>query len=380
MASRTNTFGYPLWEFLAGPRDRFRDFYVQLSNTSRIEVIDFEGVVSVARGVFPLAVLLFGHLGGVAALTVEQSLFVYNMLVLLILISGVLLCFQEWFVRCFVVTSFPVLFAFLRGNNELLIFGIFLCAVATMKRNPKSALLVASLGMLIEPHLVFVFFIGQAIRHKMFPRIIALSAMMLLLASLYVPTFSLFSMIRSILEFSATQGQGGALFRLTHNQSLVASIAGYMYLMQGELAGLNITLTASLLGLLVVVVSALVVFFGVRKSKVEHVDLLIVLLSVAMILPVYSFSYRTIWLLYPLGVILDSHPERTTSKFREIQMVILALIILPKSWYVWSDPIGDVHFYEATLIDPILTLALLVVTLLRIHHENEKDAAPASRL
>lgn len=84
-----------MWRFLTGPNDRFRDFYVQLSNSSRILIVQFEDIVRVARGAFPLAVLLYGHLGGVAAMTVEQSVLVYNLLVVTVLTIGVLVTFQK---------------------------------------------------------------------------------------------------------------------------------------------------------------------------------------------------------------------------------------------------------------------------------------------
>jgi len=369
-----------MWKFLTGENDRFRDFYVQLSNTRRIEMIDFEGVTIVARGVFPLAVLLYGHLGGVAAMTVRQSLVVYNLLVVLVLITGIFCSFSKWSVRCFVITSYPVLFAFFRGNNELLTFGVFLCGAAAAKRSQEKGVLIASLGQLIEPHLSFVVFIKRLAERMMLLKILVLGAMVLLLASLYVPNSSMFWMIRSIFEFSATQGQGGALFRLTHNISLVAGIEGYTYLIQGTSGMPRVMLWALLVGLVVVLISVLIVLLSAQKSNVNHVDLLIVLMSIALLLPVYSFPYRTIWLLYPLGLILESPIRRVTSKSRQIQMYILIGIVLPKSWFVWFDPVSGLHFYEATLIDPVLTLSLLVVTLTRIHHGNKNGETLTSYL
>lgn len=379
-ATKVSKIGYPMWEFLTGQSDRFRDFYVQLSNTHRIEIIDFESLVRVVRGVFPLAILLYGHLGGVAGLTVRQSLLVYNLLVVLVLITGILCSFRKWFVRLFVITSFPVLFAFFRGNNELLTFGVFLCGVAVARRSLEKGVLIASLGQLIEPHLSFLFVVKLITKRTMLLKILVLSAAVVLLASLYVPESSMFMIIRSIFEFSATQGQGGTLFRLTHNVSLIAGIEGYAYLIRGTSGMPPTSLSVALVGSTVILVSALIVFLSAQKSKVNDVDLLIVLMSISLLVPVYSFSYRTIWLLFPLGLILESPIGWTTSRLYQIQMYILIGLVLPKSWLVWSDPVSGLYFYESTLIDPVLTLVLLIVTLTRIHHGNKDGKTANSHL
>jgi len=343
---------------------------VQLSNSSRIEIVQFEDIVRVARGAFPLAILLYGHLGGVAAMTVEQSVLVYNLLVVTVLTIGVLATFQKWFVRLFVLTSFPVLFAFFRGNNEILTFGIFLCGMALIRRNPKTGVLVLLSGQLIEPHFSFVFWIWRLANREILLLTFVLSTTVLMIASIYVPGGSVAESINSIFEFVATQAQDGNLFRLTHNISLAAATDGYSYLFRGSSGVLDSVSWLPLVGMATATISSLIVLVVSRESKVEHVDLLIVILCLSLLLPLYSFTYRTIWLLYPLGLLLESSSEKVDLSTRRIQLILLMIIVVPKCWYFWSDPVSNVAFYEATLIDPTLTLALLIVTLSRMVSKN----------
>lgn len=252
----------------------------------------------------------------------------------------------------------------------MLTFGVFLCGMALIRRSQKTGVLVLLSGQLIEPLFSFIFWIWRLANREILLLTFVLSVTVLMIALMYVPGGSVAESINSIFEFVATQAQDGNLFRLTHNISFAAATDGYSYLFRGFSGVLDSASWLPLVGVAMATISSLIVFVVSRESKVEHFDPLIVILCFSLLLPLYSFTYRTIWLLYPLGLLLESSSEKVDLSTRRIQLILLMIIIVPKCWYFWSDSVSNVAFYEAALIDPTLTLTLLTITLSQMASKN----------
>ena len=112
--------------------------------------------------------------------------------------------------------------------------------------------------------------------------------------------------------------------------------------------------------MIVLVIVAFIPLFQIHGANRE-----IVVACLLLLVPMYSFPYRTIWLLLPLGHLLDTSRPACDPRFRPLQVALILLLIIPKGWFVWSQPSIGVEFHEGTLIDPVLATVLLVVTFLQ---------------
>lgn len=378
--SRLGGTSYPMWRFLAGSDDRFRDFFVQIGESQRIEQVAFQNL-EVFRGVFPGAILLYGHLGGAVGLSLGQSLVVYNLIVVLVLTVGACMAFRQYFVRLFVLTSFPVMFGFLRGNNEILTFGLFLIGTSLIQRNLwKSGFVVALVGQLIEPNLFFV------LLKKLFSRsgvllLLLISCVLATTSSLFTGSASPTEIISDSIRFTLTQSQGGGLFGLLHNVSLPAAIGGWRYVF-GETSSLTLLSVSleSISEVLTLVMIVLVIVAFIPLFQIHGANREIVVACLLLLAPMYSFPYRTIWLLVPLGHLLDTSRPACNPRFRPLQVALILSLIIPKGWFVWSQPSIGVEFHEGTLIDPVITTVLLAVTFLQPWTTQHKNLAKDTRV
>ena len=362
--------GYPMVRFLAGESDRFRDFIVQLSNGSGIQSLTFNGF-EILRGGFPGGAILYYHLGPSVGLSVNQGIFVYQVVVLALLAVGLYVCFDSILAKVAVALSFPVFFGLFRGNNDVVVFALYLIGMGLCKRGEARLGFVSKwLGQLIEPNFLLFEIIRSTSRRLLFAGFV-LFAGVTALTNLLAPTFrSPIKVLWSSVQFSLTQGPQSANFLLTHNIGLVAGIEAWFQLIYQPTSMQGSVFRVQALSVLVVVLSLLVLIHAIRTTSLTDADRLLLITCLLVLTPTLSYWYRSIWLLIPLGYLLDKGSRNEISRYDLAQAAIIMMTVVPKNWLVFESSGTSSSYYESTLIDPFLILALLIVTLVRYQHKS----------
>jgi len=355
--------GYPILRFLFGSNDRFRDVLVQLSGGVRAEIVEFAGL-NVIRGVFPGGVILYYHLGQSVGISFNQTLVVYNLIALIVLAIGLAMYTRNLFVVMFMLTSYPVMFAFLRGNNEVLTFGFFIIGLAFLERSRSTVGPVMMwVGQLIEPNWMVTTILGFLDR---------LAAMRLALIGLIAFGFAVLisqssdplEIAYDTLRFVLLQGSSDTRFQLTHNVSLAAGVTGWLHILNDSLSLEELRPWLDSISVILTCLAVIVIAIASRRRFGVQPETRIVITSCILVLvPLYSFPYRAVWLLIPLWKLLDRASRNRMSRAERWQLTLILLAISPKTWFELGNSSPGMYHYEATLVDPFLILAVLAISL-----------------
>lgn len=352
-------FSYPIWNFLTSPTDRFSDFYSNLVSDSSLWFPSRRGFT-----LFPGSVILYKLLT-VSDLSEFQAFVVFNVLTYLLLVTSVLLVFRSLGVRLLIFLSYPIFFSFWRANNETLLLALFLIALrglqAKTRRNDVFSGATQGLQTAIEgnPYLLVALYPGNASRFRRFALAFLVGVASCTTTFWYLSKTNLFEYLWSLQNFISRDTDLN--FIHMHNHSLVAGVSAWTHLVTGEFPNLN-TSFGNLVFLLVMPLVAFSWLVHNARTEIRLCDRLICTFCVFLLLPTNSFAYRQIWLLIPLGLLLDRDTQESRTFLEWIQIGLMVTLILPKT-FVWiKSPLNELGHYESTLIDPMLCVFLLAFT------------------
>lgn len=352
-------FSYPIWNFLTSSTDRFSDFYSNLVSDSSLWFPSRRGFT-----LFPGSVILYKLLSS-SHLSELGALVIFNVLTYLLLATSVLLVFRSFGVRLLIFLSYPIFFSFWRANNETLLLALFLIAFLGLQKDTSRNDIFsgAALGLqaAIEgnPFLLVALYPSSAKRFRRFTFAFFAGVASCVATFWYLSRTNLFEYLWSLQNY--IRRDAGLDHVNMHNHSLVAGVSGWMQLVTGEFPNLNTSL-GNLVFLLVIPLVAISWLIRIAHTEIQIFDRLICAVCLALLLPIHSFTYRQIWLLVPLGLLLERDTQGRRTFVEWLQIGLMAILILPKT-FVWiKSPTDQLGHYESTLIDPVLCLVLLVLT------------------
>jgi len=372
VTSRT-TISYPIFGFLTSPVGRFDDFYNNLPMPevwypSRAGFVLFPGSVSLYKA---LSAMGFSDL---------QAFIVFNAITYSLLFVSIFLTFRTAGVRLLILTSFPLFHSFWRANNETLLLSLYLFALWQHQKQARSS--DSASGFFVGLHAITEAnpFLFLALCPRRLDRLRTFIVSFLITTTSITVVFFLLSGVspthyaESLLGL--IQSDADLDFMPLHNHSLVAGISGWIRVFTGEFPVLyNSRLAIFLVTLLPIISIAILLFLTIRQVTLQ--DGLICATALLLIVPTNSFTYRQVWLLVPLGLMLDKIKDSNLTNAERSQIGLIMLIIVPKTFILIKSPLNGLGHYESTLIDPFLCLALLVVTVKkRISDTHELHVVP----
>ena len=352
------SFSYPIWNFLTSPVGRFDDFYNNLPNPG-LWFPSRAGFV-----LFPGSVILYKALS-TAGFSDLQAFVVFNALTYLLLFLSTYLTFRTLGVRLLILTSYPIFFSFWRANNETLLLSLYLFALWQIeKRHRYSAITsgtFAGFHAMTEPNPFLLLSLCPLRFNRLRGFVFSLLVTSILITLIF---FSLVgesptNYAESLRNF--IQLDNDLDFIHMHNHSLVAGVSGWIRLFSGEFPDLYNSTIAKFLVFLLPIISIAILLFLTKRQATFH-DRIICATTLLLIVPTHSFTYRQVWLLVPLGLMLDRRDNSILTFAERFQLGLMTVIIIPKTFIWIKSPLNGLGHYESTLIDPVLCLALLVVT------------------
>lgn len=262
-----------------------------------------------------------------------------------------------------IVTSYPVIFALSRGNNELLQFGLGLILVGlVVERTSHNRILRWATSIcLIEPVPMVIFFRGGTVRERLFfvSRVLLLVVTALIIFGTIVAPHNVLQYLLEIRDYggphSTTPYPGSSLF----STSIQSGIRVVHYVFGWNSPPLTQTPSNGIsLGFVIFAVGGLVFSYFALSQKYQLVDRMILTSSCWLVCYSSSFDYRLVWLLIPLALLMGTLDE-VLDGWRVAQVILIAFVCTPKV-FIWWPELGGHHI--GSLLNPIALVILICVT------------------
>jgi len=351
---------YPLFAFLT-TNGKFDDFYNLVS-------FDSESPFStVSRYVHPpLSIVIYRLLEPTKYFTIQDALIVFQLTSVFGLLLGTSRLVGSTRSAIMLLFTYPVVMGFFRANNEILLVATFMWAFSYLEINQDSrrGKFLLALGQLIEPSpfSLLIFPLRKVLLSATFIRItLLLSAVLLgfLAVGFEIQPIDYLTAIFRYLD----EDVGAGAPALLHNHSLRAGISAWIVLLGGETSALGSIVWKSVFIVVVPILLSLPLMFRVIwRCSPDLIDRAIVGVTLTVALPTHSFSYRMIWFLVPLCLIFRQVEQPKLDRRRLLQMLLIFVLMQPKSFWLFDFSNTQGVFYEATLLDPVILMALFILT------------------
>jgi nitrate reductase NapE component len=315
-------FGYNIFDFLT-TGGRFDDYYNNL-----IANDGFAGQRYAYHQIYPLGVLLARTL---MTLPKQIGLLVYLCLLCAGFVTGMRLLGISKRTTIVLLFSYPVIFNVFRGNNELLLFlgvSVAIC-VRNKLKNQDLSQFVLVLTMFIEPWPYAILLIGGSIkRYIVFARSIFVVSLCGLLLS--INNFQWYSYFKTNILSAVLYTQGGNGFSFIHHHSISAGTMMVIKLTTGNYPDQSGIVLRVAMSVMVVLGLGFTAWIALSKLMCQLNRLILVFSSACLFISV-SADYRLVYLLLPLGFLLD---KEVLSPTEMKQLVLLVIVVIPKH-FVW---------------------------------------------
>lgn len=353
LLSRQDTYqlsGNQIIGFLTSPIGRFDDFYNNLPSPERLWASPTR-----AGFVFPPGGhLLYGGLMFVTGGNESIAFIVFSFASCSIFAYSLFLWCKRWQIAIPALLLYPAVFCFFRGNNEMLLVGIFQIALWLRYRRPNSSLIVASLGQMIElSPLSFVVLVRKRLAYFLSP-ILVFATLSLVLVSLNSWSNPI-EYLNRLLQFNF-DAANSRVWTLYNNGFAVLE---QWFRSTTVFEDFHIGSSNGGTGTARLVVAVLVTLVCLFAKDVRDVQVIVG--SSWVLAANNSFDYRLCWLILPLLLLIS---DRDKTRFRRIQQILLVLVVVPKhlitfhSEYLW--PVGAT---ENGIVNVLALLLLISLTL-----------------
>ena len=351
---------YPIYSFLTS-NGKFDDFYNLVTLDPERPFLTVSGYVHM-----PLSLLLYGLLTPTKYFGYQDGLVVFQLISISVLLVGATKLAGSVRVGITLMLTYPVVCGFFRANNEMLLVAAFMFGCHYLEKHPRKSWgpMCMAFGQLLEPSpfLLLCFPIKRVVlsRTFIFTGVIGVSAFLLLLEVHYqLGPIKVLTAISTYLSADVGTAEPMSL----HNHSFRAGIDSWLKVLDVS----NLDLSTPIWRIAFLVVLPLLATLPLMTPKLwrkspDIIDrtILTAILTVAM--PTHSFSYRMMWFMVPLCLILRDTMPSTLRGHRAVQVILMFLLMQPKTFF-WITSDTDPGFYEASLLDPLLLLFLYFVTI-----------------
>ena len=371
--------GYQVFKFMFFSTGRFDDLrygIVQNRYFFSPQLLDNEGFVGVAS---PPMIFMW-RIYEIFVKT-ESALIISLILTYLVLALVVWLATKDIYATIFLLTLHPILFTFTRGNPDMwVLIATCIAGIALIRgKNWVVAVMFGLMSALKFPFLLFglIFLIRKDLKNLALQGVITIVVFFLPLFGKpwgIMEQINVFNTMVARYYQQYVIGDAGMMF----NVSLFGLEKPLMYLLQGnslltvdqarDVAITALTVQIVSLILLSVLLLAVPVYQRIKASKISdkqlssssEIDLYLVfflfLALLQCIFPQIAAEYRLAQLVVIVALLYS-----VRSKFLEdrLNLVILALIFLPKHFLVISFPAGVANILTiSSLISPVLLIIL----------------------
>lgn len=262
-----------------------------------------------------------------------------------------------------IIFTYPLIFAFWRGNTDLIIFGLILGGCISYKENRiKSSLIWFGIAATFKPFALLYLLIFK-IRDLTANYKIIFSGTVLVIILILIGNPNFFNSLGVMSDCARDYtnayliGEGGTL----HNNSLWGLFKFVVYSSIGDLNSIKETISAFSWYIKIWPIIAVLLFLSIKNNikifKCDEISSSIFLLNLitVLLLPI-SPDYRLY--LVSISLILLSINEVSSHYNKSFMVIFMLMILLPKH-VLWLDYFG-VNFTINGPINAVLLLAILL--------------------
>ena len=371
--------GYQLFSYMflgAGRFDDLRNGIFEHRYYFSPQLLDIPGFASVASPPMVFVWQMYGYF-----VKSEYALWASLILTYLLLVFAIWKATRNVYATIFFSTAHPIVFAFVRGNPDMwVLIATCIAGIALIRgKNWVVAVMFGLMSALKFPFLLFglIFIMRKDFKNLALQAVVTITAFLLPLMTKpwSIPDqINVFNVIVARYYQGYVIGDAGMLF----NVSLFGLEKPLLYLLQGnnlitvsqaqDVAVAALTLQLVSLILISVLLLVIPVYHHKKSNKVannqlsssQETDLYLVfflfLALLECLFPQIAAEYRLAQLVVIVALLFSVKSRFLENRFN---LVILALVFLPKHFLVITFPAGVTHVVTiSSLISPVLLIIL----------------------
>ena len=344
--------GKNFFTYLLAPIGQFDDFFGGLPNPDTAGVTSFNGYV--LPPVYSIVYEIFSIL---PTEIIDLRFFAFQSISILIFLSAVRVCTEVGGWGVLTLLTYPVIFCFFRGNNELITVGIFFLSVKALDqgRTGLGSTLAASNQLFELSPLLFLLARPWKRAHIFITfRTVVVSFLLFLIVH---PTLNLFDWALDFYNYIFNHSSPERVWVLYNNS--IWNLLSYFDVLLSRNGQPTIFQNNVSIIEMVFLISAVICIVLVLKRG-NRIDQILIGVSMWLLVPVFSFDYKLTYLVIPFLMIC----EDISRSRRKLQCIMIVLLLSPK--HVLSLP-ADIAWpvggTENGILNPLLLSALIIVTM-----------------
>jgi len=349
--SGTSLIGKDFFTYLLAPVGQFDDFYGGLPNSSPASLTSLNGYVFP-----PISAIFYGSLALLPTTPFDLRLFVFQLISILLFLAAIRVWTGIKESATLALFTYPVLFCFFRGNNELIQVSIFFISLkAFEKRRETAGTITATINQLLE-FSPLLFLISKPWHRRRFVLVAQTSVISIMMLWLFRPDVNLLDYVNNLYQYLSAHSNPDKIWILYNNS--IWNLFSYLDYLLFRLGLPEILVpNSSMVGVGLLGISTALLVLVLQRGNL--IDQMITGISLWLLVPAYSFDYRLTYLVIPLLLV----SKDLTSYTRRIQALLLILLVSPKhllhipSTMAW--PVGGT---ENGILNPLLLIILILIT------------------